>query len=145
MEASLLDMVVLGLYATWWWEIVYGGKLYEYRNSLHPLSINRWTLVRVSGPVTKPLPGCPKTTQLVLGAILLGPPVSSPRTDGSVFRPEWGCDFGLNAYPILDYCVFDRPFDLGYTQVLAGYYRGGLYSGKTLQDIERSKLNKAGG
>jgi hypothetical protein len=108
--------VVIGLFEIWWLEICYAGKLYEYRNNMHPLAVNRWSYARVSYKCKGGL-----RKQLVAGAVFLGSPIErgTPEEE-DVFRPEWGCGQYARAYPVLCVRVFKKAFDLGYVQVLAG-------------------------
>ena len=114
--------MVIGLLELWWLEICYGGKLYEYRNNMHPLAVNRWSFARVSyickGGIRK---------QLVAGAVLLGFPKERGQPDEKdVFRPEWGCGDYARAYPVLGVRIFKEGFQMGYTQVLSARRLAGI-------------------
>ena len=113
--------MVFGLYEMWWLEICYGGKLYEYRNNMHPLAVNRWSFARVSYRCKS------GSKQLVAGAVLFGSPKERGQPDDEdVFRPEWGCGNYARAYPVLGVRIFKEGFQMGYIQVLSGRRIAGI-------------------
>ena len=118
--------VVLGLLEVWWLEVCYGGKLYEYRNNIHPQAVNAWSYVRVSYPY-KGSANQPRMKQLVAGAFLLGAPIQRGQPgEEDVFRPEWGSGDYAQAYPVLGVRIFDNTFDLGYGNVLGSAHSAGM-------------------